>query len=167
MADESASHDERYRGEGRSSPYGLSRLAPPIELVNVAKEIAEADKMVGTVVGSKLDVIAQQIRRLQEDAREILERAKRDLDLHRARCSFPRRPGQVYHLYDKTDDGSDLYWSMVSPDEWGGQPPHRFVGTYRLEIDQSWTAAEEIRQAPPVDGRDVASRLMPALPSGE
>ncbi len=153
MSDEQRDHDERHRGEGHSAPYGLSRLAPPITLVNVAKEIEEADKMVGAVVGSKLDLIASQIRRLQEEAQQILESAKRDLDLHRASCAFPRRPGQVYHLYDRSEDGSALYWSMVSLDEWRGKPPHRFVGSYRLELDQSWT---------PCDGEEDAVRPSPS-----
>ena len=155
-------HDERHFGEGRSSPYGLSRLAPPIALVEVAKEIAEADKMVGTVATSKLDVIAKQIRALQEEARHILESARRDLDLHRARCTFPRRPGQTYHLYDKSDDGQDLYWSMVSPAEWGGSPPHRYEGSFRLELDQSWTRLDEADERPaPIDGEALVAKLLP------
>lgn len=115
--------------------------------------------MIGTAAHSKLRVIAEQIRALQERAREVLDEAKRDLDLHRARCAFPRRPGQVYHLYAKSDD--DLYWSMVSPDEWGGAPPHRFVGSYRLGIDQSWTPIDEKRDDAEVpEQRELVSLLL-------
>lgn len=152
-------HDgPKHTGSAKSSPYGLSRLAPPIALVDVAEEIQKADHMVGTVVGSKLEVIAEQIRRLQEDAREILERAKRDLDLHRAGCSFPRRPGHVYHLYERSEDVR--YWSMVSPEEWGKHAPHTFLGSYRLEADQSWTAVEGDDRAGVVDARAVVQRLL-------
>ena len=136
----SEDHDEgqgRHRGPAHASPYGLSTLAPSISLVDVAAEIQHADAMIGTAAHSKLKVIAEQIRALQERAREVLDDAKRDLDLHRAKCAFPRRPGHVYHLYAKEQG---LYWSMVSPDEWGGAPPHRFVGSYRLGVDQSWSA---------------------------
>ena len=115
--------------------------------------------MVGTVAGSKLDLIARQIRRLQEEAQTILTQAKRDLDLHRARCAFPRRPGSVYHLYRRPS--GEHYWSMVSPDEWGGAPPHEFAGSYRLETDQSWTAIEDEEDRDVVDAEAVLSRLLP------
>lgn len=154
-------HDERHRGTGRSAPYGLSRLAPPIVLVDVAKEIEAADTMVGAVTGSKLDVIARQIRHLQEEAQAILSGARRDLDLHRARCSFPRRPGHTYHLYRNDKEG--LYWSMVSPEEWGAAPPHPFEGSFRLEVDQSWTRVDEDGGEPArvVDPKAWMDKLLP------
>jgi hypothetical protein len=31
---------------------------------------------------------------------------------------------------------------MLAPDEWK-EPPHDFVGTFRLNGDQSWTAINE------------------------
>lgn len=168
MADESdkssgeAEHDERHRGSGRSAPYGLSRLAPPIVLVDVAKEIEAADTMVGAVTGSKLDVIARQIRQLQEEAQSILKGARRDLDLHRARCTFPRRPGHTYHLYQHAKDG--LCWSMVSPEEWGGEPPQPFEGSFRLEVDQSWTRVDADGEEPTraVDPKAWRDKLLPS-----
>lgn len=148
----------KHRGPAHASPYGLSRLAPAITLVDVASEIQRADEMIGAVTASKLDVIAEQIRRLQEQARAILDDAKRDLELHRARCAFPRLVGKTYQLYEKPD--GDLYWSMVSPDEWGGAPPHAFRGSYRLEGDQSWTRVDEGEVVEPhVDARAVLALL--------
>ena len=90
-----------YDGPARAAPYGLSRLAPSFSLVDVAAEIEKADSMLATTTGGKLGVIAEQIRRLQEQARVMLERAQRDAELHRARCSFQKKPGGVYHLYRK------------------------------------------------------------------
>lgn len=135
---------DNHRGDGRSSPYGLSTLSPATELVNVAREIGEADAMIAQTTSSKLELIAKQIRSLQAQAREIVEDAKRDIDLHRAKCAFSRRIGQTYHLYAKGD--GTLYWSMLSPQEWG-TPPHAHKGAYRLEPDQSWTPAEDIQAA--------------------
>lgn len=134
--------DDKHEGPARTSPYPVSRLAPVHDLVDVAKEIANADRTIGTVVGSKLDVIARQIRALQEEARTILDDAKRDLDLHRAECSFTKRAGALYHLYERSN--GRLYFSMLSPDDWAGAPPHPFRGTFRLEADQSWTPADAI-----------------------
>lgn len=121
----------------RGSPYPVSRLGAPIELLDVAREIQDADRMLGAVVGGQLELIADQIRQLQEKARTILERAREAGDLHRAACQFKKRPGATYHLYARPN--GDKYFSMLSPEEWGGTPPHTFEGSFRLEVDMSWT----------------------------
>lgn len=144
----------KHEGAQRTSPYPLSRLAPAHDLVDVAKRIAEADAMVGAVASGKLGVIAEQIRALQDEARRILDETRRDLDLHRARCSFVRRPGQTYHLYRRREDG-ELWFSMIAPDEWRGATASDFEGSFRLELDQSWTR---------VDGRDEEEPAPPSPP---
>lgn len=131
----------RHEGPSRTSPYPLSRLSAPHELVDVAREIQQADALLGAVTGGKLAQIARQIRSLQEEARRVLEAAQRDGELHRAACNFKKRPGHVYHLYRRGDGVP--YLSMLSPEEWGGSPPHAFEGSYRLEVDMSWTPSEE------------------------
>jgi hypothetical protein len=121
----------------RAMPYPVSRLAPRFDLVDVAREIQESDRFLGAVVGGQLDLIAGQIRRLQQEAQTILERARQSAELHRATCHFKKRPGAVYHLYRRSP--TDAYLSMLSPEEWGGSPPHPFEGSYRLEVDLSFT----------------------------
>jgi Protein of unknown function (DUF2452) len=128
----------RYDGPARAAPYALSRMAPSFALVDVAAEIEKADAMLATVTGGKLGVIADQIRHLQEQARAMLERARRDAELHRARCRFEKKAGGVYHLYRSNDDGA-LGFSLVAPEEWLRPQPQTFEGTYRLESDMSFT----------------------------
>ncbi|MBK8258294.1 MAG: DUF2452 domain-containing protein [Polyangiaceae bacterium] len=144
MSDETLKRDDGpiHQGPRQAAPYPLSRLAPAHDLVDVAREIQEADRMLGTVASQKLSLIAKQMRALQEEARAILETAHRDADLHRATCRFQRRPGHTYHFYQKPDGG--LYISLLSPDDWRGTPPHTFFGSYRLENDMSWTSAEDV-----------------------
>lgn len=142
----------KHRGENHSdsdnsAPYPVSRMAPATELVDLAREIAEADRMLGNVAHGKLKVIAEQMKTLQREAQAILEASARDQRLHRARCNFKRQPGKTYHLYRKADDS--LYFSMLAPAEWGGPPPHPFVGSFRLESDMSWTPVEEIGRHEP------------------
>ena len=132
----------RHEGPPQASPYPLSRLAPVHDLVDTAREIQEADRMLGTVTGGKLELLARQMRALQEEARHLLAAARRDAELHRATCRFHRRPGHVYHFYKKAD--GELYMSLLSPEDWRGAPPHRFEGSFRLESDMSWTSVEEI-----------------------
>ena len=126
----------RHEGPASTSPYPVSRLGAKMELVDVAQEIERAGQFISSVSEGKLGLIAKQIRALQDEAREILDAAKRDLALHHAECAFVKRPGATYHLYERGSGA--LYLSMLSPAEWGGQPPHRFRGSYRLELDQSW-----------------------------
>jgi len=134
----------RHTGPASSSPYPVSRLSAPHDLVSAAEEIQAADRMLGSVVGGKLEEIARQIRQLQAQAAVALEDARRSADLHRVRCSFRKRPGEVYHLYRRAND--ERYFSMLSPEDWGEQPPHAHEGSYRLEADMGWTEASEIAE---------------------
>lgn len=144
-----------HSGPERSAPYPVSRLAPPIDLVDLARQIGEADQAINARTGAKLQVIAGQIRALQQEARKVLEEARHDQDLHRARCMFRKLPGHVYYLYQAPDDG--CYFSMLSPEDWQGHPPHSFKGSYRLEADMSWTPADT------PDEPDNARELMRSL----
>lgn len=121
---------------GSNSKYPVSRLAPPFSLVEMAKEIEQADRLINARASAKLQLIADQIRALQDEARKTLAEARKDQELHRAHSSFIRKPGHIYHLYKKDDGG--FYFSMLSPSEWRKSPPHRFVGSYRLENDGGW-----------------------------
>lgn len=132
----------KHEGPDHASPYPVSRLAPPIQLVDLAREIEKADRMIATRISAKLRVISDQIKQLQDQAREVLENAKLDQNLHRVACSFKRIPGKIYYLYAKEND--NRYFSMLSPDDWHGSPPDVFIGSYRLEADMSWTPAEKI-----------------------
>jgi hypothetical protein len=159
LSNEKKHRGDNHGGHGRSSPYGLSRLAPETTLVDVAEQIHEADRMLAQTTSSKLKLIARQIQHLQEQARDILEEAQRDVELHRAKCTFSRRIGHVYHLYEKPD--GTLYWSMLSADEWG-TPPHDYRGSYRLEPDQSWTPADEVGDdEDPLDAEELMRKLLP------
>lgn len=128
----------RYTGPLHAAPYAMSRMAPAFDLVNVAEEIQRADSMLATVTGGKLGVIAEQMRALREQAARLLERARRDADLHRAKCRFEKKAGGVYHLYRANEDGV-LWWSLMGPTEWSRPQPQTYEGTYRLEADMGYT----------------------------
>lgn len=126
---------------GALVPYPTSRLAPAFSLVDVAAEIERADSTISMLTHAKLELIAKQVRLLQEEARAVLAAAEESAMLHRARCTFVRRPGHVYHLYRR--DGGELYFSMLSPREWGAKTPHPFVASYRLENDLTFTRLDD------------------------
>jgi hypothetical protein len=139
-----------YRGPARAAPYALSRMAPVYSLLDAAKEIEAADVTLANVAGGKLSVIAEQMKRLREQAERVLARARRDAELHRAQCSFEKKAGGVYHLYEKTD--GTRWFSMLAPEEWSRPQPQTYQGSYRLELDMSYSrldADDDLTEAPP------------------
>lgn len=120
-----------------SSPYPTRRLDPAISLVDTAAQIAAASAQVAHQTHAQLDLIHQQIQQLQARAHAILEKAARDVALHQAECRFTRIVGQRYHLYRRPDQTT--FFSMLSPEDYGGSPPHEFLGSYWLEADRSWS----------------------------
>jgi hypothetical protein len=146
------------RSPNRAMTYPTSRLGAKIELVDLAREIERADETIGVVVGGKLDLIREQMRALQEQARRLLEEARAASELHRATCNFRKTPGKIYHLY-RRDDG-ERYFSMLSPDDWRGAPPHPFEGSYRLEYDLGFSRVGEGPERERVDGRAMIRSLL-------
>lgn len=137
----------RYDGPSRAAPYPLARTAPSYDLVDVAAQIQRADEALATHTGGKLGLIAEQIQQLKEQARALLEKARRDAELHRAECRFEKKPGGVYHLYRK--EGGALWFSRLAPDEWVTPQAQTFEGTYRLELDMSFTRLDVPEASPP------------------
>ncbi|KAK4311588.1 hypothetical protein Pmani_016916 [Petrolisthes manimaculis] len=125
------------------NPYRTNK-ASTMDLVDMAKEIQKADTFVHANVSNKLQVIAEQVRFLQEQARKVLEEAREHADLHHVPCNFVKKPGNIYHLYLRSS--GQRYLSMLSPKEWGDKCPHEYFGSYRLEYDQSWTPEDKINE---------------------
>ncbi|MCS7205906.1 MAG: DUF2452 domain-containing protein [Leptospiraceae bacterium] len=121
-------------------PYPIKTSDPPFSLVDRAKEIEQADLWIKTSVNQKLDLILKQIQALQNQAREILIKAQEDAKLHRVSCNFEKKPGMILHLYEK--ENGELYFSLLSPEEWGS-PPHQFIASYRLLHDMSFEKITE------------------------
>eukprot|EP00054_Salpingoeca_dolichothecata_P012389 m.68745 g.68745 ORF g.68745 m.68745 type:complete len:210 (-) comp19922_c0_seq1:37-666(-) len=141
-------------------PRAVRKVQDPNDLIQLAHFIQDAGNFTKSNVGGKLELISEQIRGLQAQARSLLEQARRDMDLSQARCNFKRIPGRIYHLYRKADPdtGKEIpYFSMLSPQEWGKKTPDEFVDSYRLNYDMSWTKLEDIA------AKDAKSRLDPQL----
>lgn len=146
----------KHQGSDNTAPYPVSRMAPAVTLSDMAKEIEQADQTVNAHASSKLRIIADQIKSLQAEAKKVLEQAQQDQLLHRAKCNFKRQPGRIYHLYRKSN--GETYFSMLAEHEWGSEPPHEYLGSYRLEYDMSWTPAEEINKED--DSRAIINKLL-------
>lgn len=145
-----------HSGDTHSSPYPTSRLAPAFAATEIGEEMERAKSMLDARTSAKLHVIADQIKFLQEQARKVLNEARQEQALTRARCAFKRIPGKLYHLYTKPDGSA--YFSMLSPQDWDGQPPDPHAGSFRLESDFSWTPVEKLAQ--PDDTRRSVQELL-------
>ena len=156
MTDQEKPKGRLHQGADHSAPYPVSRLAPPTGMVDLAREIEHADDMLKVRTTAKLRVIAEQMKALQSEARRLLEEAQRDTDLNHARCNFQKVPGKIYHLY--REGNGRLAFSMLSPDDWGGEPPQEYQDSYRLEADLSWTPAENLEQ--PDETGELVQRLL-------
>ncbi|KAF5290926.1 hypothetical protein FQA39_LY14532 [Lamprigera yunnana] len=113
------------------------------DLIELASEIQKAENFIHANACNKLQVIAQQIHFLQQQAENILRETKLNQDLHHVSCNFVKVPGNTYHLYKKPDDLQ--YFSMLSPEEWQNSP-HQYLGSFRLEYDRSWTPIQSMNQ---------------------
>lgn len=126
------------------SPYHTHRAGDPLDLVALAEQVQKADEFIRANATNKLTVIAEQIQHLQEQARRVLEDARRDADLHHAACNMVKKPGNIYYLYKR--ESGQQYFSIISPKEWGTSCPHAFLGAYKLQHDLSWTPYEDIEK---------------------
>ncbi|XP_057640668.1 uncharacterized protein C1orf50 homolog [Chionomys nivalis] len=126
------------------SPYHTNRVGDPLDLVALAEQVQKADEFIRANATNKLTVIAEQIQHLQEQARKVLEDARRDADLHHVACNMVKKPGSIYYLYQR--ESGQQYLSIISPEEWGAGCPHDFLGAYKLQHDLSWTPYEDIEK---------------------
>ncbi|XP_035243304.1 uncharacterized protein C1orf50 homolog [Anguilla rostrata] len=126
------------------SSYQTNRVGDPMDLIALAQQVQKGDEFIRANACNKLTVIADQIRYLQEQARKVLEDAKKDAELHHAACNVVKKPGNMYYLYMR--ESGQRYFSIISPQEWGPGCPHKFLGAYKLQYDMSWTPLEDVEK---------------------
>ncbi|XP_060665856.1 uncharacterized protein C1orf50 homolog [Drosophila nasuta] len=114
------------------------------DIIKLAQEIQAADKQLKNSTSQKLVVILDQIKMLQAQAMNILQESNDSRALHSAACNFTKKPGHIYHLYQRATGQN--YFSMLSPEEWNHPADQTFKGSYRLEYDLSWTPVDKIRE---------------------
>ncbi|KAJ8360560.1 hypothetical protein SKAU_G00170850 [Synaphobranchus kaupii] len=146
------------------SSYQTNRVGDPMDLVALAQQVQRGDEFIKANACNRLTVIADQIRYLQEQARKVLEDAKKDAELHHAACNVVKKPGNMYYLYMR--ESGQRYFSILSPKEWGPSCPHKFLGGYKLQHDMSWTPLEGVEKRDSEIGiMDKLLNQQAALPS--
>ena len=117
-------------------------VSDPQDLVNLARQIETCDAFIRANVSNRLQVIVNQMNFLRQEAQRILLKARRDDELNHSACNLVRRPGQIYYYYER--QSGQKYLSIMHPQDWMTNVkstgcPHRFLGAYKLEYDNSWT----------------------------
>ena len=137
------------------------------DLENLIVALKDSNEHVKNIALNKLDVIGEQIKFLQNQAKEILEEAARNSELHKIPCNFVKVPGTIYHLYQRPQNGEKI-WSMISPQEFGTSCKNRYLGSYRMEQDKSFTSVDSLDEF--AEKREFAesliqsrSKILPAL----
>lgn len=85
----------------------------------------------------QLDQIKEQIDLLARQAKDIQDRVTISEEIYTAEMNFEPLIGRNYHLY-RRDGGKKPVLSLVSPAEWGPNPPYEFVATIRMLADHTW-----------------------------
>ncbi len=98
---------------------------------------------------NQLHQIKDQVEKLMAQAQDIHDRIDVSEKVYLADCSFKPVMGQIYQLYEKSDGSWIL--SMVTPAEWGANPPYFFLATARLLHDHTWEILEVNKDKPIVE----------------
>jgi hypothetical protein len=85
---------------------------------------------------NQLHQIKEQVETLIRQAQAIHDRITISEKIYKADCGFKPVVGYVYYLYEKKD--SSWVISMVSPQEWGKNPPYTYIAEVELLADSTW-----------------------------
>ena len=80
--------------------------------------------------------IREQVETLIRQAQEIHDRISISERIYKADCGFRPVAGHIYYLYEKKD--SSWVLSMISPTEWGKNPPYVYLAKAELLADSTW-----------------------------
>jgi hypothetical protein len=107
---------------------------------NEACYLAEAKREIQTSAVRRLEALDRVYRQLVDQARAIVDEARRDLELHDLPVYAAKIRGQTYHLYERPDRRPPRFLSILGPEEERQADPRALhLASYRLNEDSSWT----------------------------
>lgn len=87
-----------------------------------------------------LGQIREQIELLARQAKDIQHRVQISEEIYQAEMNFEPIIAKIYFLYRRSTGKSVV--SMVSPPEWGKNPPFSYVAKVQLLSDHTWDILE-------------------------
>jgi hypothetical protein len=117
-------------------PYAHTRGGATIKPMDKGRVKGRAVAAMYEQTDMDLNQIREQIELLARQAKAIQDRVDISEEIYGAEMNFEPLISRTYHLYRRRNGGSLL--SMVSPEEWGKNPPYEFVATVRMLADHTW-----------------------------
>ncbi|MDA9555473.1 DUF2452 domain-containing protein [Pelobium sp.] len=132
-----------YTGEAKFSPVPMSVSSPVIKLIDKNKVRANAVEAMHMQAQQQINMLKKQAELIMQQVKDIEDRLKISELIYKAEMKFKPVMGQVYHLYEKEEQGQYLV-SMIAPQEWGRSKSFkRYLSTIRLLSDSTWDVLDK------------------------
>ena len=113
----------------------LENLFEPL-IVSTLQKDSLLDKIKSnSATFSKLKLLMKQAELLKEQIKDVINEGVLNQNLHEVKCNFQKKSGQTYYLYKKNET---YYFSLLSPEDWNGDPPNTFINAYYYDYDKSF-----------------------------
>lgn len=89
----------------------------------------------------QLNQIKEQVETLIKQAQEIHDRIAISEKIYKADVNFRPIIYKIYYLYERK--GKPIL-SLISPEEWGTNPPYIYLASVQLMADHTWEVLEQI-----------------------
>ena len=114
------------------------------EMLDLNSQIKEQELIVESVRSNystygKLELISRQIMMLKNEALNILENHKMNLDFANIECNFKKAPGSYYYVYEKNNY---KFLSIIAPNEWN-VIPGKFITKVLFDYDYNFYIVNE------------------------
>lgn len=123
-------------------PYAHNVGSLPIKPIDRGKVKGRAITAMYKQTDMQLAQIRKQIELLAQQAKAVQDRIMISEQIYLAEMNFEPLIGATYHLYERANGSYVL--SMVSPQEWGANPPYRFVASAELLSDHTWEVVGQV-----------------------
>jgi hypothetical protein len=119
---------------------------------NTGSYLAEAKREIQCSAVRQLEAMEEIYRKLVEQAQAVVAAAQRDLELHDFPVQATKIRGQIYHLYQREGRVPSRFFSILPPEDHAqADPRSRFLATYRLNEDSTWTRLDAGHEQPWID----------------
>ncbi|GEM_PF-7069236 len=110
---------------------------------SVGQSLMEAKREIRSHAVHELELLDSLHQDLVRRAQAIIEKAKRDLELHDVPMFGAKIRGKCYYRYRKTNGDPSDFFSILEPSEYRqADADAEFLGAYRLNEDSSWTVID-------------------------
>jgi len=127
-------------------PYAHERGGATIKPIDKGKVKGLAMTAMYEQTDVQLDQIKAQTELLARQANEIQNRMTISERIYEAEMNIDPIIGRIYYLYRRPSNNKSVM-SLVSPAEWGPNPPYHYIAAIKLLADHTWEIIERAEEA--------------------